>query len=275
MSKYRPGFYPNSNLSALNKDDSVINSSKLFDGCIFIFYTSSDSSSLNALTLNTSDATEPKLIKQKITEDKKDDFAFKVIASGDGYLFQSNKTQLYLVPASSKSVYGSKTKSGVWKFANVGGTTSLTCKLKSTTISNSGMFLTEAKDGDIVMSDKGDAEFSIGVITLGKNAFAACLPTDPHSQKSCCSGTISTTNYKYPICVDKKFTPGSSSCPKAAPGFDFMFADIKSIATGGTPAVVKSVSYTCAIILAIVAVVILCMFFSHMHRGGGRRRSRR
>lgn len=276
MSKYRPGFYPNSNLSALNKDDSVINSSKLFDGCIFMFYTSSDSASLNALTLNTSDATEPKLIKQKITEDKKDDFAFKVAASGDGYLLQSSKTQLYLVPASSKNVYGSKTKSGVWKFANVGGKTTLTCKLKSTTLANSAdMFLSE-KDGNIVLSDKGDSQFSIGVVTLGKNAFAACLDTDPHSQQSCCSGTIPTDNYKYSICKDKNFISGSSKCPKSAPSFDFMFADIKSMVSGTpTPATVRSFSYTCTMVMTIIVISVLCVIFAYMHsRGGGRRRRR-
>lgn len=280
MSKYRPGFYPNSNLSALNKDDSTINSSKLFDGCIFIFYTSSDSSSLNALTLNTSDPTEPKLIKQKVTEDKKDDFAFNVIASNDGYLLQANKSKLYLVPTSSKNVYGSKTKSGVWKFVNVGGTKALTCKLKSTTLANSAdMFLSE-KGENIVLGEKGDSELNIGVITLGKNAFAACIDTDPHSQKNCCSGTINSTNYKYQICKDKKFTPGSSGCPKAASesNFDFMFADIKSMGNS-SPSATAVLEYgqsgTFITGLIIILIIILCIFFVYVHRhgsGGGRRR---
>lgn len=272
MSKYRPGFYPNSNLSALNKDDSTINSKKLFDGCIAIFYTSSDSSSLNALTLNTSDATEPKLIKQKVTEDKKDDFAFTLIASNDGYLLQGNKSKLYLVPTSNKSVYGSKTKSGVWKFSNVGGAKALTCKLKSTSNATSDIFLGEAKDGNIVLGDNIDTEFSLGFLTLGKNAFAACLDTDPHSQKLCCDGEITSSNYKYQICKDKKFTSGSSSCPNSAPSFDFLFADSKPRGGVATLDVTYGEQHSFTSYATIFAIIILCIFFAYMHHRRPHRR---
>lgn len=281
MSKYRPGFSSNSNKSALNKDDTTVNSKKLFDGCVFIFYTSRDPVSRSALTLNTSDATEPKLVKQNITDDKKDEFQFKTIASDDGYLIQGVKSKLYLVPTSSKSVYGSTTKSGVWKFTNVGyKSDTLTCKLQSTTVANSkDIYLTESGD-NVTLSDKGDTEISLGIMSLGKNAFAACIDTDPQSQGNCCKGTIGSSNSKYSICKDANYIPGSSKCPAnkttAKKGnFEFLFGDI---ASGASPQFVKKSDYICVIVIIII-IIVFCLLCAYMHRGsssgrgrGGRRR---
>lgn len=220
MSKSRPGINSNSDFSALNQADSKINSDKLFDGCKVIFYTSTDSSSLRCLALNTSDNDEPRLIKQELKEDKQDNYIFKLVSSNGGYLIQAvNNTKLYLIPSSNGKIYGSTAKSGVWKFANVGGKKSLTCKILASTISKKDMFISE-KDGEIMISDKGDSEYTLGITFFGKNAFEASVSTNPYLQKLCCDDKADSSVKS--ICKDKKFTPGASSCPG---NFAFMAMD--------------------------------------------------
>jgi hypothetical protein len=210
MSNYRPGYYPNFNISALNEKDSVVNSSGLLDGCLVIFYTSPEKGSLNALTLNTSDSDEPKLIKQKLDEDKQDNYIFKLISSDKGYMIQSiSKNKLFLVPSSNNNVYGSKSKTGVWKFTNIGGKSSLKCKLQPTTMNDKKAYLSEVND-DIKIDDKGESEFHIGFIEFGKKAFEKSLDTNPYLQQQCCNNKLKNDLQK--ICENNNFKKNSSKC---------------------------------------------------------------
>lgn len=254
MSKNRLGIYSNSNLSALNQADSKINSDKLFDGCNIIFYTSSDPTSLSCLTLNTSDNDEPRLIKQDLKEENKDNFIFKLISSNDGYLIQAtNSSKLYLIPSSNGKIYGSSSKSGVWKLVNVGGKTKLTCKILAKTINKKNMFISE-KDGEIIVSDSGDTEYNLGITLFGKNAFEASISTNPHLQKICCDNKADDSVKS--ICQAKKFTPGSSSCPS---NFAFMAKDKSTTAPRVIVKVTKDNSDYNPILLSIIILIILCI----------------
>jgi hypothetical protein len=219
MSKNRLGIYSNVDLSKLNQPDSIVNSTGLFDGCEIVLYTSED---LNqAVVLNTSDPTEPKLVKQSITEDKKDNARFKFISSNGGYLIRSVIGDWYLVPnPNTNFIYGSKNTSAVWLISNLGGKSKLTSKLRILTKDRSESFMAEKGNDIIVSPNDSNNQWILGIAKFGEKAFEKVLPGNTVFEKMCCDdkGVAS-------VCKSSGFVSGSSKCSKLGPQFDAGYYD--------------------------------------------------
>lgn len=210
MSKNRLGIYTNLNLSNLNQSDNIVNSTGLLDGCQIILFTSSEYK--NAVTLNTSDPTSPKVIKQQIGEDKKDNFIFKLNADKNGYLIQSIIGGWYLNASPNKQIFGSKNSGTVFAFTSVGGTNHLKCKLRILTTNNDTVFMAERGDNIIATTDDLDNQWNIEFTFFGDKAFKAVLSENKEFQKFCCDGKGKTD-----ICKLQGFTSDSSKCKALGP----------------------------------------------------------
>ncbi len=214
MSKNRLGIYSNVDLSKLNQPDSIVNATGLLDGCEIVLYTSDE---LNqAVVLNTSDPTEPKLVKQSVTEDKKDNARYKFISSNGGYLLQSVIGGWYLVPnPNTNFIYGSKNSSAVWLVSNLGGKSKLTSKLRILTKDRSESFMAEKGNDIVASSNDSNNQWILGIAKFGDKAFEKVLSSNPVFQKMCCDGKGVTS-----ICKLAGFTSGSSKCSSLGPQFD-------------------------------------------------------
>lgn len=210
MSKNRLGIYTNLNLSNLNQADNIVNTTGLLDGCEIILFTSSDMK--NAITLNTSDSTSPKLIKQSPSEDKKDNYTFKLVSDKVGYLLQSKNGAWYINVNSNKQVYGNKNSGTVFLISNIGGKTKITCKLRLLTTNDETVYLAERGDNIVATSDDSNNQWDLGFTSFGDKAFRAVLYDNKEFQKFCCDGKGKTS-----ICKLEGFTSDSSKCKSLGP----------------------------------------------------------
>lgn len=210
MSKNRLGIYINLNLSNLNQSDNIVNSTGLLDDCQVILFTSSEMK--NAVTLNTSDPTSPKVIKQQIGEDKKDNFIFKLIADKNGYLIQSIIGGWYLNASPNKQIYGSKNSGTVFAISSLGGKDHLKCKLRVLTTNNDTVFMAERGDNIVATTEDNDNQWNIEFTFFGDKAFKAVLNENKDFQKFCCDGKGKTA-----ICKLQGFTSDSSKCKALGP----------------------------------------------------------
>lgn len=212
MSK-RIGYYQNADFSSLNINDSEINTG-LLDGCKIIFYTSPNLSSNAVIALNTSDSTEPRLIKSIINTDSKDNYVFNIIASksNKGYLIQSVIGGWYLTATSQGVVNGTKDQSSVWKFIHVGGKSSLKCKLQLITTNDKVAIL--AEKGDYINVIQGDddnnTQWNLGFVSFGPKAFTAMLKENKFLITECCKGKLPANLNS--ICTSHKYNSGSATC---------------------------------------------------------------
>lgn len=215
MSK-KIGYYQNADFSSLNVNDSEVNSG-LLDGCKIIFYTSPmSSSSTSVITLNSSDPTQPRLIKSDLNSDPKDVYIFNVISSksGNGYLLQSITGGWYWTATPGGTVIGTKDISAVWRFIQMGGKSNPRCKLQLVTTDNNKVFLAERGEYfNVVASSSADnTQWNLGFVSFGPKVFAKLLEDNPFLEKQCCVGNL-PTNLK-PVCASKKYTTGSALCKK-------------------------------------------------------------
>jgi len=216
MSK-KIGYYQNADFSSLNVNDSEVNSG-LLDGCKIIFYTSSlTSSSMSVITLNSSDPTQPRLIKSDLNSEPKDVYIFNVISSksGNGYLLQSITGGWYWTATPGGTVIGTKDVSAVWRFIQMGGTKSNPrCKLQLVTTDNTKVFLAERGEFfNVVASSSADnTQWNLGFVSFGPKAFSKLLTDNPFLEKQCCVGNL-PANLK-PVCTANKYTSDSALCKK-------------------------------------------------------------
>ena len=219
MSKNRLGIFMNIDVSKLNQSDNVINTTGLLNGCEVVLFTSS--AYTNAVIMDTSDTTKPNVLKQQPTEDKKDNFIFKLIADkdGKGYFIKSIKGEYYIsVNPSTKNIYGSTKPETSWLFTNVGGKNQLTCKLKVETSSSQTYYMMEKNDNIIASTSDGDNQWNVEFTKFGDNAFQRILGDNPSLQKLCCDGKSGKTS----ICKLEGFDPSSSKCKALAPMPSYM-----------------------------------------------------
>lgn len=210
MSKNRLGIYTNLNLSNLNQSDNIVNTTGLLDGCEIILFTSSDMK--NAITLNTSDSTSPKVIKQQPSEDKKDAYTFKLVADKAGYLLKSTTGGWYVLVNSNKQVYGNKNSGTVFLISNLGGKMNIKCKLRVLTTNNEIVYLAERGDNIVATSDDSNNQWNIEFTSFGDKAFRAVLYDNKDFQKFCCDGKGKTA-----VCKLEGFTSDSSKCKSLGP----------------------------------------------------------
>lgn len=215
MSKNRLGIYTNLNLSNLNKADNIVNTTGLLDGCEVILFTSSELN--NAITLNTSDTTSPKVIKQSPTEDKKDTYIFKLVANKEdkktGYLLQAINGGWFLnVNSNTKQLFGAKNYSSVWLITSLGGKEKLKCKFRLSTTNNETLYMSEKGDNIVVSSDDTNTQWNIEFTKFGDKAFQAVLYDNKAFQQFCCDGKGKTS-----ICKLEGFTSDSSKCKALGP----------------------------------------------------------
>lgn len=223
MSKNRLGIFMNIDVSKLNQSDNVINTTGLLNGCEVVLFTSS--AYTNAIIMDTSDTTNLNVLKQQPTEDKKDNFVFRLIANkdGKGYFIKSIKGEYYIsVNPSTKNIYGSTKPETSWLFTNVGGKNQLTCKLKVETSSSQSYYMTEKNDNIIASTSDGDNQWNVEFTKFGDNAFQRILGDNHSLQKLCCDGKSGKTS----ICKLEGFDPNSSKCKNLAPMPSFMYMSI-------------------------------------------------
>lgn len=206
----RYGYFPDSDLSKLNISDTEINKNGVFNKCQIILYTSPDMTSDSAVTLNTSDKTDPRLIKSEYKNNDKDNYIFTFIASGDGYLIQSNKGGYYLTTTSNKNIIGQVDSKTIWKFANVGGKGKLTGKLY-TEIQNKKLYMYEnGSNIDVSDDTTANTQWNFGFHMFGDIAFNLILKANPYLIKQCCNTKYTGSLAK--ICKDNKFVDGNAVC---------------------------------------------------------------
>jgi hypothetical protein len=217
MSK-KIGYYQNADFSSLNVNDSEVNSG-LLDGCKIIFYTSPMSSpSTSVITLNSSDPTQPRLVKSDLNSDPKDVYIFNVISSksGNGYLLQSITGGWYWTATPGGTVIGTKDISAVWRFVQMGGKSNPKCKLQLITTDNTKVFLAERGEFFNVVASSGadNTQWNLGFVSFGPKTFSKLLKDNPLLEKQCCVGNL-PANLK-PVCTLNKYTSGSALCKKVA-----------------------------------------------------------
>lgn len=213
MSK-RIGYYKNADFSALNINDSEINSGVL-NGCKIIFYTNPISSPSNAVvSLNTSDPTEPRLMKSDINSDKKDNYIFNIISNktNTGYMIQSSIGGWYLTANPHGAVSGTKNISGVWRFVQMDGKSNIRCKLQLVTTDNKKAYLAEkAPYINVVPSeDASNTQWNIGFVSFGPTAFEKLLKNNNFLKEQCCQENL-PANLKS-ICKTNKLVEGTKEC---------------------------------------------------------------
>ncbi len=215
MSK-KIGYYQNADFSSLNANDSEVNSG-LLDGCKIIFYTSPiTSSSMSVIALNSSDATQPRLVKSELNADPKDGYIFNVISSksGNGYLLQSINGGWFWTATPGGTVIGTKDVSAVWRFVQMDGKANLRCKLQLVTTDNNKVFLAERGEFFNVVPSGNieNTQWNLGFVSFGPKAFSKLLDDNAFLQKQCCVGNL-PANLKS-VCTANKYTSGSASCKK-------------------------------------------------------------
>lgn len=215
MSK-KIGYYQNADFSSLNVNDSEVNSG-LLDGCKIIFYTSPiTSSSMSVIALNSSDTTQPRLVKSELNADPKDSYIFNVISSksGNGYLLQSINGGWFWTATPGGTVIGTKDVSAVWRFIQMDGKANMRCKLQLVTTDNNKVFLAERGEFfNVVPSGEVDnTQWNLGFVSFGPKAFSKLLSYNTFLQKQCCVGNL-PANLKS-TCTANKYTSGSASCKK-------------------------------------------------------------
>jgi hypothetical protein len=166
----------------------------------------------NAVVLNTSDPTEPKLIKQQPTEDKKDSYVFKLVADKVGYLLQTTTGGWYVNVNSSKQVYGNKNSGTVFLITSLGGKDHLKCKLRILTTNGDTIYIAERGSNIVATSDDSNNQWNIEFTSFGDKAFRAVLYDNKDFQKFCCDGKGKTS-----ICKLEGFTSDSSKCKSLGP----------------------------------------------------------
>lgn len=207
----RKGYFPDANLSKLNISDTEINKNGVFNRCQLILYTNPDMSSKSVVSLNTSDKTNPRLIKSEYDEDVNDNYIFTFVSSGDGYLIQSNKGGYFLTVTNNDTIIGQKDAKTIWKFASVGGKNKITTKL-FTELNNKKLYMFE-NNSNIDVSDNpsiNNSQWNVGFYEFGDTAFNLILKLNPYLIKQCCDNKLSDSLIK--VCKDNKFIKGNSSC---------------------------------------------------------------
>lgn len=223
MSKNRLGIYTNLNLSNLNKADNIVNTTGLLDDCEVILFTSSEMK--NAITLNTSDPTSPKVIKQSPSEDKKDTYIFRLVANKEdkkvGYLLQAINGGWFLnVNSNNKQLFGSKSYSSVWLITSLGGKEKLKCKFRLSTTNGDTLYMAEKGDNIVVTSDDTNTQWNMEFTKFGDKAFQAVLYDNKAFQQFCCDGKGKTS-----ICKLEGFTSDSSKCKALGPEPSFRYLE--------------------------------------------------